>query len=81
MSIHCQRCGKDGEPPRLSKIAFMGEHKERILAGICSGCWTEWEGVEVKVINEYRLNFMDAEHRAALKRACAEFLGLQAAQA
>jgi Fe-S cluster biosynthesis and repair protein YggX len=32
--------------------------------------------MEVKVINEYRLNFMDPDHREALKRACVQFLGL-----
>jgi Fe-S cluster biosynthesis and repair protein YggX len=76
MSLHCQRCGREGEPPKASKVAFMGERKSRVLEGICSECWTEWEAVEVKVINEYRLNFMDPEHREALKRACVEFLGL-----
>ncbi|HET7295317.1 MAG TPA: Fe(2+)-trafficking protein [Vicinamibacteria bacterium] len=77
MSLHCQRCGKDGEAPTASKVAFLGDHKARVLEGICGECWKEWEAVEVKVINEYRLNFMDPEHREALKRACVEFLGLQ----
>ncbi len=76
MSVHCERCGKDGEPPRASKVAFMGQYKERLLSGFCSDCWKEWEAMEVKVINEYRLNFMDPEHREALKKACADFLGL-----
>ncbi len=76
MSVHCERCGKDGEPPRASKVAFLGSHKEQVLGGLCSDCWKEWEAMEIKVINEYRLNFMDPEHRAALKKACLEFLGL-----
>jgi Fe-S cluster biosynthesis and repair protein YggX len=54
----------------------MGAQKARILESICASCWKEWEGVEVKVINEYRLNFMDPEHREMLKKACADFLGL-----
>ena len=49
---------------------------ERVLAGICSACWKEWEGMEVKVINEYRLNFMEPAHREMLKRACLDYLGL-----
>jgi Fe-S cluster biosynthesis and repair protein YggX len=32
----------------------------------------------VKVINEYRLNFLDPEHRAMLQKACLEFLALSA---
>jgi Fe-S cluster biosynthesis and repair protein YggX len=34
--------------------------------------------MEVKVINEYRLSFLDPEHRSVLQRACLEFLALQA---
>ena len=30
--------------------------------------------MEIKVINEYRLNFMDPEHREMLQKACLEFL-------
>jgi Fe-S cluster biosynthesis and repair protein YggX len=30
--------------------------------------------MEVKVINEYRLSFLDPEHRAFLQRACTDFL-------
>jgi Fe-S cluster biosynthesis and repair protein YggX len=76
MSLTCERCKNPGEPPAPAKVAFMGKDKARILASICSSCWTEWEGVEVKVINEYRLNFMDPEHREMLKKACSDFLAL-----
>jgi Fe-S cluster biosynthesis and repair protein YggX len=34
--------------------------------------------MEIKVINEYRLSFLDPEHRAMLQRACLEFLTLSA---
>jgi Fe-S cluster biosynthesis and repair protein YggX len=34
--------------------------------------------MEIKVINEYRLNFAEPEHRAQLKKACLEFLNLGA---
>lgn len=71
--ITCTRCGNPGEPPPPHRYAFLGALKERVSSGICGECWKEWEGVEVKVINEYRLNFMDPEHRETLKRACADF--------
>ena len=75
--ITCSRCGRDGDPPSAAKVAFLGSpHKERVATSLCSACWQEWEGVEVKVINEYRLNFMDPEHRATLKRACVDFFQL-----
>jgi len=76
MNLTCERCKRPGEPPGASRVAYMGEQKSQILSSICSDCWKEWEGVEVKIINEYRLNFMDPEHRAMLKKACADFLGL-----
>jgi Fe-S cluster biosynthesis and repair protein YggX len=74
--ITCTRCSREAEAAPAHRVPFSGPAKERILAGICSACWKEWEGVEVKVINEYRLNFMDPEHRAMLKRTCLEFFGL-----
>jgi Fe-S cluster biosynthesis and repair protein YggX len=76
MTLTCERCKNPGEAPPPARVAFMGAQKERILAGICTSCWKEWEGTEIKVINEYRLNFMDPEHREVLKKACADFLGL-----
>jgi Fe-S cluster biosynthesis and repair protein YggX len=45
-----------------------------VLGRVCAACWQEWEGMEVKVINEYRLNFMDPQHREQLQKACADFL-------
>jgi Fe-S cluster biosynthesis and repair protein YggX len=80
MSLLCERCKNPGEPPSLARVAFMGPRKDRILAGICSACWKEWEAAEIKVLNEYRLNFMDPQHREVLKKACADFLGLGPAE-
>jgi Fe-S cluster biosynthesis and repair protein YggX len=59
-------------------VPFVPTVKERILASTCASCWGEWEDMEIKVINEYRLNFLDPEHRAMLQRACLEFLTLSA---
>jgi len=52
--------------------------KEKVLDSICASCWREWEDMEIKVINEYRLNFLDPEHRAMLQKACLEFLNVPA---
>jgi len=60
-------------------VPFAGALKERVLSSICSGCWKEWEGMEVKVINEYRLNFLEPAHREMLRKACLDFLGLEPA--
>jgi Fe-S cluster biosynthesis and repair protein YggX len=76
MPLTCRRCGQAGEPPAASRVPFPAPVKERVLASICAGCWKEWEGMEVKVINEYRLSFLDPQHREMLQRACLDFLQL-----
>jgi Fe-S cluster biosynthesis and repair protein YggX len=76
MPITCTRCGRESEPPPSGRVPFGAELKGRILAGICGACWKEWEGVEVKVINEYRLSFFDPQHREMLQQACSDFLKL-----
>jgi len=74
----CARCQKPGEAPEPRRIPFGPALKEKIAASICSSCWKEWEEMEIKVINEYRLNFMEPEHRKMLQKACLEFLNLGA---
>jgi Fe-S cluster biosynthesis and repair protein YggX len=55
-------------------VGYPRVFKDKVLGRICASCWKEWEGMEVKVINEYRLNFMDPQHREMLQKACSEFL-------
>ena len=76
MSFVCKRCGKEGEAPPTHRVPFTGQARQDVLSGICAACWKEWEGKEVKVINEYRLNYLDPQHRDMLKRSCLEFLKL-----
>jgi Fe-S cluster biosynthesis and repair protein YggX len=81
MPLTCTRCARPGEPPPAARVPFAGPLKERMLSSICSNCWKEWEGMEVKVINEYRLNFLEPAHREMLRKACLDFLGLAPADA
>ena len=74
----CSRCGKPGDAPPAHRVPFPAAVKQRVLESICAACWKEWEDMEVKVINEYRLNFLEPEHRAMLQRACLEFLNVSA---
>ena len=78
MALTCVRCHQTGEPPPKSRVPFAAAVKEKVVSSVCSSCWKEWEGMEIKVINEYRLNFLDPEHRATLQRACLEFLNVPA---
>ncbi len=74
----CSRCGKPGEAPPERRIPFPPAVKQKLLESVCAACWKEWEDVEVRMINEYRLNFLDPEHRTMLQRACLEYLNLPA---
>lgn len=80
----CTTCGGSaGEPHRTSgapiepmTAPFSNPYWDRVSSSVCAGCWEEWKQMEIKVLNEYRLNMLDKEHRAALKRHMHEFLGL-----
>ena len=76
MPLTCTRCGRSGEPPQAHRVPFPAAQKDQVLASICADCWKEWEGMEVKVINEYRLSFIDPKHREMIQRACFDFLKL-----
>ncbi len=72
----CSYCGKPGAAPPAHRVPFPPVVKQKVLDSVCAACWREWEEMEVRVINEYRLNLLDPEHRAMLQRACLEYLKL-----
>jgi Fe-S cluster biosynthesis and repair protein YggX len=72
----CIRCGRPGEAPPPHRVPFPTDAKQKVVSSVCASCWKEWEEMEVKVINEYRLNFLEPQHREMLQRACLEFLKL-----
>jgi Fe-S cluster biosynthesis and repair protein YggX len=41
---------------------------------ICADCWAEWQKMEVMVINELRLNFMDPASQITLNQHMRQFL-------
>ena len=57
-------------------MGYPRAFKDQVMGHVCAVCWKEWEGMEVKVINEYRLNFLDPQHREMLQKACSDFLQL-----
>jgi Fe-S cluster biosynthesis and repair protein YggX len=74
----CSHCGKPGDTVPAHRVPFPPAVKQKVLDSVCASCWRGWEDMEVKVINEYRLNLLDPEHRAMLQRACLEYLNLSA---
>jgi len=81
----CNKCGgtdnaetsATGTPVEpMQDIPFSNDYWKNIQAIACSGCWSEWKEMEVKVINEYRLNMIEREHRQMLKRFMHDFLNV-----
>ena len=71
----CSRCQE--KPAGLERPPFRGALGESIAASVCRACWDEWREMEVRVINELRLNFMDPEAQETLHRHLREFLKLE----
>lgn len=72
--VTCSRCKREAEG--LSRSPFPGPTGQAILEGVCSACWKEWLGMQVKYINEYRLNPLDPKHFEFLVEQARAFLGL-----
>jgi Fe-S cluster biosynthesis and repair protein YggX len=73
-TVDCPRCGLPR--PALAKAPFGGALGAEIAARVCAGCWAEWRGVEVMVINELRLNFMEPSSHEILAAEMRKYLGL-----
>lgn len=73
-AMTCGRCGRQVEP--LSAPPMPGDIGATIQARVCPACWAEWQGMEVMVINELKLNFMDPGAQRVLDKHMREFLAL-----
>lgn len=75
-TVACRRCQRP-DAPALERPPLPGPAGEEIRAAICRDCWAEWTKMEVVVINELRLNFMDPAAPAILEHHMREFLTLE----
>lgn len=51
-----------------------GELGKRIFDNICQEAWAEWQKKQTMLINEKKLNMMNAEHRALLQTEMEKYL-------
>lgn len=72
-TVHCARCGRP-EAPALARQPYPGKLGAEIREKICADCWAEWQKMEVMVINELRLNFMEPAAQETLSRHMKDFL-------
>ena len=71
---HCARCDRTAAPP--TDIPYGGAEGDEIRRRVCGECWGEWLKMEVMVINELRLNFMDPKSQEVLGDHLRAFLRL-----
>ena len=72
-TVQCARCGRT-EAPALTRQPYPGKLGTEIREKICADCWQEWTKMEVMIINELRLNFMEPSAQETLGKHMREFL-------
>ncbi len=70
--IFCVKLQK--EAPAMKKAPFPGKLGERIKDNISQDAWSMWLSHQTILINEYRLNLLDAEARKFLNKEMEKFL-------
>lgn len=73
-TVICSRC--EEEKPGLESAPMGGALGQRVLENVCADCWSEWRETSARIINHYGLVLGNPEHRAQLREAMREFLGL-----
>lgn len=74
--ILCSKFKK--ELPGLEKPPFAGEMGKRIFESVSQEAWNQWsKDVQIKVLNEYRLNMADPRDYKVLVEQMLRFLGLE----
>jgi Fe-S cluster biosynthesis and repair protein YggX len=62
--VHCIKLGKQAEG--LVQPTWPGELGKRIFEEVSAQAWQEWLGQQTILINEYKLNPLDQEHKKYL---------------
>ena len=77
--IQCKKLNK--QLPALPKAPFNGALGKEILENISAQAWAMWrDDMQIKVLNEYRLNMGDPKDYAVLMRELRRFLNLEQGQ-
>jgi Fe-S cluster biosynthesis and repair protein YggX len=74
MEITCKRCG--AAATAMERPPIPTDLGREIRDAVCPSCWREWMGVQVMLINEYRLNLIDPRARAFLETEARKFFNL-----
>ncbi len=64
------------EAAGLESAPFPGPLGQEIFDHVSAEAWEEWKEMQIKIINEYRLDLSEGEHRQTLLKQMRAFLGL-----
>ena len=70
--VFCLKLNK--EAPGLEQAPYPGPLGEKIYQSISQEAWDAWLAHQTMLINEYRLNMLEAKSRAFLKDEMQKFL-------
>ncbi len=70
--IFCSKLNQEAEA--LEKPPIPGALGEKIYQHISKKAWSQWMNQQTMLINEYRLNLMDAKSREFLRTEMEKFL-------
>lgn len=76
--ITCKKLGK--QLKGLDKPPFPGPVGKQIFDEISEEAWTQWKDLQIKIINEYRLNLADKKDYEVLLGQMMTFLGLKSGE-
>ncbi|MDP5029066.1 MAG: oxidative damage protection protein [Paraglaciecola sp.] len=71
-TVQCEYLKKDAEG--LDFQLYPGDLGKRIFDNISKEAWALWQKKQIMLINERKLNMMNAEHRQFLEAAMSDFL-------
>lgn len=75
-TVFCSKFKK--ELPGLEKPPFAGDVGKRIYESVSAEGWKQWStDVQIKVLNEYRLNMSNSQDYKILVDQMMRFLGLE----
>lgn len=62
--VHCIKLGREAEG--LARPPYPGALGQRIFENVSKEAWDQWVRLQTMIINENRLNLVDARHRKYL---------------
>jgi Fe-S cluster biosynthesis and repair protein YggX len=75
-NVFCAKFKK--EMPGLEKPPFSGEMGKKVFESVSAEAWNLWsKDMQIKVLNEYRLNMADPRDYKVLVDQMLRFLGLE----